>query len=388
MTSQSIKVAGGVVAAISRFTAPLHNRQTVNAESIGIAEKKSVNNARLARALHEGRARLDSLPNFLILDTSSKCNLRCPMCWQTLVSEEDMPRTHLSKKALAEAASIKDYLARINFHGSGEPLLNTDFAEIIAEFRGAVSYMETCTNGTPINQGNAVKLLTAGLNVVRFSCDGDNRSTFERLREGASFERFIENVRLTVALKREVNSWTHLGFNVVVSGQNWRELPGIVALAESLGLDFVAVFAYIEMAPGTDGLSLSAEAANFVRCFLRQYKAAPSSKCYLMITPALDADHSVKDQLPNESTTTKGEVGVGQNRRPCGALYSMMNVKADGKVFPCCIHPRVMGDLNRASVSEIWNGEPYVEMRQQQASGDFDEMCLRCFDGLRYVSTR
>ena len=45
-----------------------------------------------------------------------------------------------------------------------------------------------------------------------------------------------------------------------------------------------------------------------------------------------------------------------------------------------------MGDLNTQTVQEIWNGEAYRELRRQHARGEPDEMCRRCFDGLRAIS--
>ena len=87
----------------------------------GSTVAKRENNERLARSYAAGTVELDSLPNFLIVDTTSKCNLKCLMCWQTTVSEEESPRVHLSHKALAEALAVKDTLTRVNFHGSGEP---------------------------------------------------------------------------------------------------------------------------------------------------------------------------------------------------------------------------------------------------------------------------
>jgi MoaA/NifB/PqqE/SkfB family radical SAM enzyme len=354
----------------------------------GSTVAKRENNERLARSYAAGTVELDSLPNFLIVDTTSKCNLKCLMCWQTTVSEEESPRVHLSHKALAEALAVKDTLTRVNFHGSGEPLLNARFAEIVGEFRGQVDYMETCTNGTAVTRKNAAKLLDAGLNVIRFSCDGDNAESFERLRCGANFDKFIDNVKLTVALKQELASPSHIGFNFVVSRESWRELPGVVRLAESLGLDFIAIFAYIKMGDGVDDLVMPKEGVEAVRKFISDYRTDPSSKCYLMLAPSLDASHEVMEQIPETSTTTKGEPGSSDNRMRCGALYSMMNIKADGSVYPCCIHPSKMGDLNRNTVEEIWNGEAYRDLRRQHATGEVDEMCLRCFDGLRYVTTR
>lgn len=354
----------------------------------GSTRAKRRNNARLLAAHRAGRVELDALPNFLILDTSSKCNLKCRMCWQTIVPEEVIPRVHLQRSVLERAVEVKETLTRINFHGSGEPLLNVHFGDIIGRFRGDVDYMETCTNGTAVTAKNARQLLEAGLNVIRFSCDGDNAESFERLRCGARFDKFLDNVRLTESTRRALGAKSHLGFNFVVTAESWRELPGVIRLAEELGLDFVAVFAYIEMEGTAESLAVPEDGLAFVRGFIRDYRADPQSKCYLMLAPTLDVGHAAMDQVPDAVTTTKGDIGHGDNRARCGALYSMMNVKADGAVYPCCIHPRKMGDLNTQSVAEVWNGPEYREMRRQHASGEVDEMCRRCFDGLRYVVAR
>lgn len=50
----------------------------------------------------------------------------------------------------------------------------------------------------------------------------------------------------------------------------------------------------------------------------------------------------------------------------------------DGKVRPCCFTNEIMGDLKKQSFEQIWNGEPYQELRETVNTDKAPFECSRC----------
>ena len=47
-------------------------------------------------------------------------------------------------------------------------------------------------------------------------------------------------------------------------------------------------------------------------------------------------------------------------------------VMPDGHVQPCCYNGRDMGNVNRSSFAEIWNGAGYRDLRRRLLEGDYE----------------
>lgn len=74
---------------------------------------------------------------------------------------------------------------------------------------------------------------------------------------------------------------------------------------------------------------------------------------------------------------------VRLTRTPCFRLWHDMNVHWDGNVVLCCIDYEqevVLGNVNKQSLAEIWQGERMKEIRSLHMEGRYDEIpiCGKC----------
>lgn len=73
-------------------------------------------------------------------------------------------------------------------------------------------------------------------------------------------------------------------------------------------------------------------------------------------------------------------------RKPCYWLMRTINICADGRAALCSVdvHCRVpCGDVNTATIKELWQNGPLAEYRRLHLDGRFDElpeMCRNCPD--------
>lgn len=60
----------------------------------------------------------------------------------------------------------------------------------------------------------------------------------------------------------------------------------------------------------------------------------------------------------------------------CKRPWTGFEVEHDGTVRPCCMTKvNTCGNINQQSIEEIWNGETFQRIRQQMASGQWDQVC-------------
>ena len=69
----------------------------------------------------------------------------------------------------------------------------------------------------------------------------------------------------------------------------------------------------------------------------------------------------------------------GQKIKYCDMLHKRMYVSPGGDVTPCCVFGTpVLGNVNKNTVEEIWNGDAYNEFRRRFRSSDPFDCCKNC----------
>jgi radical SAM protein with 4Fe4S-binding SPASM domain len=64
----------------------------------------------------------------------------------------------------------------------------------------------------------------------------------------------------------------------------------------------------------------------------------------------------------------------------CLAPWMHLHILAEGVVTPCCETRQALGNINRQSFADIWNGEKMKEIRAQMLRGERVAGCRKCFD--------
>lgn len=128
-------------------------------------------------------------PSKVIVETTTRCNLQCPMCLKNTgkdsLIEDDM--TQETFNTLIPAFSTLQVLI---LNGIGEPLLHPhldDFIRIAKHHMPPGSWVGFQSNGFMINEQRAESLIEAGLDRICLSIDAMDTEDFRLIRKGASF---------------------------------------------------------------------------------------------------------------------------------------------------------------------------------------------------------
>ena len=182
----------------------------------------------------------------LILDLTSRCNIRCIMCYFSTTDQLRFRPYHLEPGAMGNmdlevfrhlASELFRSTHTIGLGCSAEPLLHPDLPEILRACRQhRVPKVWLQTNLLALSEAKARAIVEHGVHTVAVSIDGTTRETYEGIRVGASWDRL--HSRLDV-LRRAAPAASRprprLRVTFAWMRSNRGELRSLPAFAASLG---------------------------------------------------------------------------------------------------------------------------------------------------------
>ncbi|MBS1682079.1 MAG: SPASM domain-containing protein [Bacteroidetes bacterium] len=294
------------------------------------------------------------MPVSISIEPTTSCNLRCPECPSGLRSFTRP--TGMMKKELFESIvnQLAPTLSYLIFYFQGEPYLHPKLLEMVAYASRKKIYTATSTNAHFLNEEAAKKTVESGLDRLIISIDGTTQETYQSYRIGGKLDKVIEGTTNILKWKKELKSKTpHVIFQFLVVKPNEHQIEEVKRLAAELGVDEVKLKT-AQIYDFENGSELIPTQAKFSR-----YKKNNNDT------------YSIKNRLLDE----------------CWKMWHSCVITWDGKVVPCCFDKDahfVLGDLNKNSFKEIWQGEKYKVFRKSLfASRSEIEMCRNCTEGAK-----
>lgn len=182
----------------------------------------------------------------LILDLTSRCNLRCVMCYFSATdqlqfkpydlapgSKGNMEMTvyrHLASELFPRAHTVALGCA-------AEPLLHPEFSEILRVSREhRVPKVWIQTNLLALSESKARAIVEHGVRTVAVSIDGTTKDTYEHIRTGGSWDRLHSRLELLRQVGRPSSKdRPRLRITFVWMRSNREELRSLPAFASSVG---------------------------------------------------------------------------------------------------------------------------------------------------------
>lgn len=283
-------------------------------------------------------------PLHLDIEVTSRCNLLCTFCARTQRVEANVWRTpgdmdmELFQKIVLDAVSNGVYA--LNFNILGEPLLHKNIEEMIkfSKDNGIVDVFFH-TNGTPLTDAIARKLIRSGLDKLIISFDSPYKEKYEKVRVNASYDKVLKNVIRFNEIRNEMgieHPVTRINF-IKFPDTSDQEVHDMIELFKS-HVDSIGVLGYIE------------------------------------------TDNAHRKVLKDEGRKSKFV---------CSQLLTRLSIYDDGTVVPCCSDydtEMVLGNLKENTIKEIWNSDKLNEIRKLHFDGEFYKIsaCAKCDYALQY----
>lgn len=279
--------------------------------------------------------------NDLRLELSNICNHACLFCAnRKMTRKKGFMDEEFLKRILQEA--YKEGFYGVGFYANGEPFVSPRLSEYIKWAKEiGYKYVYIDTNGAAVGTEKIKEVIDAGLDSIKFSINGTDRTTYELIHGRDDFDRVMENLKYTYGYKKELKR----PLNVFVS---------------------VAVTKYI---------------ADSVEAFVdscREY-------CDDIVTnTVIDMGGYVPEE--HKYLTTDRETDFAPSMKiPCYVMWNSLFITWEGYATACCADFQnyfVYANLNHTSIKEAWNNEKITELRRRHLNGDIDGMpCKACAQG-------
>ena len=305
---------------------------------------------------------------------TSACNLRCAMClvsYRPPVNKVDgaMPLP-LFQRLVEDLPDLR----QLTLQGLGEPLLAPDLLTMIRMAKARGVRVGFNSNATLLHARRAAELVDSGVDWLHVSLDGADASTFEQIRDRASFSTVVENLTRLVEAKRRAGSATpSVRVVFVAMRRNVAQLPALVRLLAGIGVSELRVQNLSHTFSDTDPSGRYQQ--------IRRYAAEQA-----LWTGADQADADAAFAAARDAARETGvELRLPADDAPSGRCtwpWDATYVTSRGIVQPCCMvmgDDRVaLGDLTKQSFPEIWYGEPYREFRRRLAGDEPPDVCAGC----------
>lgn len=227
----------------------------------------------------------NSSPGKVVVEITTRCNLRCRMCLKQAEGCETLDRDmdpDCFRRLLPDLGEVRSLV----LSGIGEPLLHPRLEEMIAAARMAMpegASIGLQSNGLLLDPPRAESLLAAGLSTVCLSLDSP--------RPRGQGEHDADAVAAALAALREAAAKTAtaplLGLETVLSAETIAEFPALVSWAAARGVRFILASHLLLYESGSEALDLfnpHPPAAN--QLYLRHAKEAAAAGIDLQLALA------------------------------------------------------------------------------------------------------
>lgn len=266
------------------------------------------------------------------IDLTTVCNLRCPICPQSIKA---LPPAYMElglfKKLIDE---LREYVFDINLAVTGESLLHPHLPEMISYAHRNKVITRLHTNASVLHEDLARRIIESGLSFISFSVDGFDKESYEKIRLGACYETTMRNIARFLKTKKHLRS----------------RLPYVV----------------VKTIVKPEGGATPMRAA-----FQRQFDGLPVDRF------SLNPMHNFGGKMT--------AVPFQKNERiPCYIAWFGLTVLADGRIVPCCMDfwgDYVLGDARKDTLLGCWNNEKMVALRQKLTRREADDvrLCRGCY---------
>jgi len=195
--------------------------------------------------------KVSTLPYYLCLDPSDKCQLRCPTCPTGIENEsrrrKDVEPTlyRIDRKKLSVDLydslldELGDNLFLLMLYNYGEPLLNPHLPEFIRAASDREIATETHSNlSLTLTDQRIDDLLTAGIDRLAASVDGFSQQAYEVHRVGGNVKLVHENLERLAKARDRLGLDTEIIYNFLIFKHNENEIEDARKFAQDIGIDF------------------------------------------------------------------------------------------------------------------------------------------------------
>lgn len=326
----------------------------------GLTEKQQQNIDQNTREMKNNEMILESVPQRLVLELTNSCNLSCIMCGR---HTKEFQKTFFDLKWFEKLSPILDRVTEVTLFGWGEPTVHPKLRQILEYLDRFPVKKYFLTNGMLLDRFYDQIIDT--VDVLAVSLDGASQEINDRIRQGADFKKIVENLQGLVARRRRSSQKRpHINFVMTLMKDNLHELPALVELAHSLGIEEVKAVYLTAFSKDLSPQVLFDNQEKVKRVFDEAIRIAEG--------------YDILVKLPY----LQGEDPAGDApHKPCFVGWRDFFLGSDGFVRPCqSTAQKLFGIQEHSDIMDMWNSAEYQVFRGSiNRMESMPEQCSICY---------
>jgi len=307
---------------------------------------------------------LYSYPTCVDIEITNRCPLRCIHCPRSYcdVNKITMELGILSFEKFVEIIGKLRPVRSITLQGLGEPLLNPDIFKMIEFAHKQNFFVSFSTSVSFYNTEIEVGLRKYPADILNFSVDSMEKTSFEAIRVNHNFEKFVSNSEGMITAVRKSRKNIDISFHCCVMKINAPYLTKVIEFADKLKVKPV------------DFSELNLSYLGSVR-----NKLILDSEDYANVKKAMNL--AAEKGIPSTFTRVYGIKVPGEVL--CRYLWRQPYITWDGYVNICCGRPfssihNVSNIFEVDSFMEIWNSPKMQALREAIRAENVPSVCSVC----------
>jgi len=297
--------------------------------------------------------RLQPYPEYIEMEVTQNCPLRCIQCEHTYWNEDSSQNTALSFKNFK---NTMDQFPNLHWAGNnalGDPFTNPDYWKMLKYLDDKHVCQEIYTTSCLLKPTQMEKFVKTNAQIyVKFSLDGATKETYEGIRKNVNFDQVVENIKaLDYYKKKHHKHFPEIHFHFLVMKQNYKEAEQYLDFLNSLGINIGGVM-YSQL----------------LHCFPEIEK-----NTFMPFPKELFAKLQAKGKKLNIPVSFNADALQAKPPANECVAWTMPYIFPDGSVISCCCmneqnrrdwqRKTKMGNVFETPFREIWNGPAYKKLR-------------------------
>lgn len=310
------------------------------------------------------KLKVASLPCYLGIDTTSRCNLSCKSCFRHYLNTDLNTKPDMSDNMLNQL--IKELFPTaftVNLSTIGEPLLSRHMEKIL---NACVEYqvsLSLTTNGTLLRGDDFLEKLASVLHHIEISFDSSSPELFEKLRSGASYDRILRNVKNLGKIRCSLpEPRFNLGFSMTLFRENMEEIPDILDILSEVGGNFLKT----DIGVVFTKRDLHRSVLHYPDLYNKIYEIAEKKAREIGISLLMRPPFSENGQ------SEAAKYGI------CDYLYLSACIRPEGELNPCYFE--VIPSLKvKNGFRNAWSSEMMQGLRLEHDTDKGHPLCRDCY---------
>lgn len=295
--------------------------------------------------------KMEKYPKYIDLELTNYCNLNCYMCpvgTHAMKRQQGFMSMEIIEKLCNELMS-NSYKGGIRLIRWGEPTIHPQFIDILQhlkEINGGV-LIHFNTNGILLTEQMVREIINLEIDSVKFSFQGVDEESYEEIRNGGSWDKLIENIRLMNRVRGSKEK-PYIQISTTISTEEEWQVIKFRELMSGL-CDYLNVgkteFTHLDV----DSMDISEE----------------KKKKYLELRQ--------RERLQRK------------HLKVCPEVYDKLSINWDGTVTACCSDyddRMLVGDFKRETLQDIYCGKRINKVREIISRNEYDSIpiCKNCYE--------